>query len=184
MNTTIRKSLARIFPLFVVISVFILVSPVRGYTSFKLSSPSFKNRAVIPSKHTALGEDDSPPLSWRDAPKGTVSYALIAEDPDAPVQVWAHWVIYDIPGDFMSLPEGIMRKESFPDGIKQGTNDFDQTGYSGPNPPPGKYHRYYFTLYALDKDIDLEPGLPRIALMHAIKANIIGTAELMGRFKR
>ena len=88
--------------------------------AFQLTSPAFKNNERIPKKHTGEGEDASPALAWTQAPAGAKSFALIMDDPDAPPGTWIHWVLYDIPGDLTSLPEGLPKKETLPNGAKHG----------------------------------------------------------------
>ncbi len=136
----------------------------------------------IPVKYTCDGEDVSPPLEWEPL-KGVKSYALIVEDPDAPMGTFTHWVLYDIPGDVRSLPEGVPKEGETRYG-KQGLNDFGRIGYGGPCPPPGKPHRYFFKLYALDTVLNLKPGLKRGEVLAAIKGHVIAQAELMGTYGR
>lgn len=152
--------------------------------SLKLSSTAFQPEDDIPSKYTCSGADVSPALSWTDPPAGTQSFALIADDPDAPVGTWVHWVAYDIPASTRQLPEGVPKTDAIPGGGVQGQNDFRKTGYGGPCPPPGKPHRYYFKLYALDAKLNLKPGATKKDVEQAIKGHILAQAELMGRFKR
>lgn len=126
--------------------------------TFALRSTDFAEGASIPRAFTCEGEDRSPALEWSDAPAGTKTFALIADDPDAPVGTWVHWVIYNIPGSAHSLPSGMEKKERLADGSRQGRNDFRKTGYNGPCPPPGKPHRYFFKLYALSAELTLASG--------------------------
>ena len=86
---------------------------------------------------------------------------MICDDPDAPNGDWVHWVIYKIPADAKGLPEGVPPKPKLkePAGALQGNNSWPTTGYRGPMPPPGKPHRYYFKLYALDAPLQAEPRL-------------------------
>src|SRR3989304_2756237 len=118
--------------------------------SIQLTSSAFTDGSPIPARHTCDGPDVSPMLKWSGAPAGTKSFALICDDPDAPAGTWVHWVIYGIPPDTTDLPEGVPPDETLPDGSRQGKNDFGRIGYGGPCPPPGKPHRYYFKIYALD----------------------------------
>ena len=152
--------------------------------SFKLNSTAFQPGADIPSKYTCSGTDVSPALSWIDPPSGTQSFALIADDPDAPVGTWVHWVAYDLPAGTRELPEGVPKADAIPGGGVQGQNDFHKTGYGGPCPPPGPPHRYYFKLYALDTKLNLKPGATKKAVEQAIHGHILGKTELMGRFQR
>jgi Raf kinase inhibitor-like YbhB/YbcL family protein len=152
--------------------------------SLQLSSTAFPPGGDIPSKYTCSGADVSPALSWNDPPTGTQSFALIADDPDAPAGTWVHWVAYDLPASARQLPEGVPKTDTIPGGGVQGQNDFRKTGYGGPCPPPGKPHRYYFKLYALDRKLDLKPGEAKKAVEQAIQGHILAQAELMGRFQR
>jgi Raf kinase inhibitor-like YbhB/YbcL family protein len=152
--------------------------------SFKLSSSSFSSGGDIPTKFTCSGEDVSPQLSWTNAPPGTQAFALIADDPDAPVGTWTHWVLYNLPASTSSLAEGVSKVERLPDDTLQGRNDFRKIGYGGPCPPPGKPHRYFFKLYALDRKLSLKPGASKKELEQAIQGHVLGQAELMGKFKR
>ncbi|OGW74667.1 MAG: phosphatidylethanolamine-binding protein [Omnitrophica bacterium RBG_13_46_9] len=152
--------------------------------ALELKSPAFKNGEFIPARYAGTGEDLSPPLEWSDVPEGTKSFALISDDPDAPVGTWVHWVLYDIPADKKNLPEGIRKDKILADGAKQGMTDFRRIGYGGPYPPPGPAHRYYFKLYALDTKLNLEPGLSKEELERAMQGHIVGKAELVGKFKR
>ena len=154
-----------------------------GAMSFTIKTTAFPNAGTIPQKYTCDGPDLSPELSWTGAPPGTQSLALIADDPDAPVGTWTHWIIWDIPPG-SGLPEGIANTELLKDGARQGKNDFKRIGYGGPCPPPGKPHRYFFKLYALDTKLDLEAGASRKQLESAMKAHVLSQAELMGRYGR
>jgi Raf kinase inhibitor-like YbhB/YbcL family protein len=152
--------------------------------AFELTSPAFKEGDLIPKKHTCEGADLSPQLRWAGPPKGLRSFALIADDPDAPVGTWVHWVIFNMPADQHELPEGVPPQEVLPNGARQGLNDFKRVGYGGPCPPPGKPHRYYFKLYAVDVNLDLKPRATKAQVLEAIKGHILGEAQLMGRFGR
>lgn len=149
-----------------------------------LTSPAFDNGDAIPAKYTCEGRDISPPLQWTGVPNGTRSLSLVCDDPDAPTGTWVHWVLYDVPPKFSELAEGVPTSEVTPEGMKQGRNDFDRTGYGGPCPPPGKAHRYYFRVYALDIAPGLPAGATRDDLMRAIEGHVLEEAELMGRYER
>lgn len=150
----------------------------------ELRSSSFDNGGDIPRKYTCDGTDLSPPLRWENPPAGTKAFALIADDPDAPVGTWVHWVFYDMPATTVELAEGTPATETLPSGAKQGINDFRKVGYGGPCPPPGPAHRYYFKLYALDKETNLKPRATKQQLLEAIKGQILAEAQLIGRYKR
>jgi Raf kinase inhibitor-like YbhB/YbcL family protein len=150
----------------------------------KLISPSFAEGQPIPVKYTGRGEDVSPALQWSEIPPGTKSLALICDDPDAPVGTWVHWFVFDIPETTSGLTEKVPTQEKLADGTTQGVNDFGRIGYGGPNPPPGKAHRYYFKLYALDQKLNLKPRATKQQVVEAMEAHILGQGELMGTFKR
>ena len=152
--------------------------------AFELKSQAFKEGDLIPDKYTCEGPDVSPPLRWNDPPRETRSFALIADDPDAPMGTWVHWVIFNLPERQHDLPEGVPTQETLPNGARQGLNGFKRVGYGGPCPPPGKPHRYYFRLYALDTMLDLKPRATKAKVLEACKGHILAEAELMGRFGR
>lgn len=144
----------------------------------KIESPAFRHGADIPSDHTCDGVDRSPALKWSDVPAGAQSFALIADDPDAPVGTWVHWVLYDLPADLKGIPEGAA-------GIpgQSGMTDFRRPGYGGPCPPQGK-HRYYFKLYALDRLLELPAGATKKELLKAMEGHVLEEAVLMGTYQR
>lgn len=141
-----------------------------------LKSSAFENEGQIPSKYACDGDNISPPLSWNKGPSGTKSFALIVEDPDAPVGVVTHWVLYNIPADVTSSLEGAP-----PKGALQGLNHYGKSQYRGPCPPSGT-HRYFFRLYALDTLLKLPAGSTKEQVLNEIKSHIIGKSELMGTY--
>jgi Raf kinase inhibitor-like YbhB/YbcL family protein len=149
----------------------------------KVTSSAFDDGGMIPPKYTADGQNASPPLDWMGAPENTRSLALIADDPDAPVGTWVHWVLYNIPAASTSLPERIPPDTTLDSGALHGVNDFGRYGYGGPSPPSGT-HRYYFKIYALDTMLDIDPGQTKDELLRAMKGHILAQCELMGRYKR
>ena len=150
----------------------------------ELSSTAFGEGANIPKQCTADGKDVSPPLHWSGPPPGTKCFALICDDPDAPRGTWVHWVQFNLPGDQRELEEAVPAQEALASGAKQGTNDFGKLGYGGPAPPPGKPHRYFFKLYALDTPLDLAPGATKSQLVAAMKGHVLAEGQLMGRYGR
>jgi Raf kinase inhibitor-like YbhB/YbcL family protein len=152
--------------------------------AMKLTSPAFADGQPIPGKHTCDGADVSPPLRWSDAPPGTRSFALICDDPDAPVGTWVHWVIYNLAPTTAELPEKVAPTEQLPGGAKQGLNDFRRVGYGGPCPPPGRPHRYFLKLYALDTELALRPRATKADLVRAMGGHILAEAQLMGTYQR
>jgi Raf kinase inhibitor-like YbhB/YbcL family protein len=152
--------------------------------SFSMTSAAFRDGDTIPTRYTGDGEDVSPPLTWPEPPPEAKSFALIADDPDAPRGTWVHWVAYRIPAELRELNEALPKKPEAPNGILQGKNDFGKVGYNGPAPPPGKPHRYFFKLYALDFVPTARPGMTKQELLAAIEGHVIGEAQLMGTYGR
>ncbi|HSD32679.1 MAG TPA: YbhB/YbcL family Raf kinase inhibitor-like protein, partial [Gemmatimonadales bacterium] len=105
------------------------------------------------------------------------AFALIMDDPDAPGGTWVHWVLFNLPATATALPE------SEASGV-QGKTNSGQAGYGGPCPPPGKPHRYFFKLYALDGPLSLRRGATKADVERAMQGHILGTAELMGVYAR
>ncbi|OGW44001.1 MAG: hypothetical protein A2132_02165 [Nitrospirae bacterium RBG_16_43_11] len=153
--------------------------------NFTLSTSAFREGETIPAQYTCDSSDFSPPLKWDGIPAGTKSFAIIMDDPDAPVGTFTHWVIYDIPADTNTLPEGLLKDPDLSKGIKQGTTSFRRTGYGGPCPPPGRPHRYFFTIYALDiQTTGLVSKASKQDVENKIKGHIIGKAIVMGKYGR
>jgi Raf kinase inhibitor-like YbhB/YbcL family protein len=154
--------------------------------AFSLRSPSFEHEGAIPAKHTCQGDETAPPLAWSGAPAGTQSFALIADDPDAPDPraprtTWVHWVLYNLPATASALPEGATATD-LPPGTREGINDFRQPGYGGPCPPIGR-HRYFFKLYALDVVLPDLRTPTKVALEKAMNGHVLAQAQLMGTYE-
>jgi Raf kinase inhibitor-like YbhB/YbcL family protein len=149
-----------------------------------ISAEGFKDGTTIPDVYTCKGKDISPSLSWKGIPAGTKSIALIMDDPDAPGGTFVHWVLYNVPAQIQKLPEGMSHDKILSDGSMQGMTDFGRTGYGGPCPPPGKPHRYYFKIYALDSRIELSPGASKKQLENAMAGHILAKGEIVGIYKR
>jgi Raf kinase inhibitor-like YbhB/YbcL family protein len=150
---------------------------------FSLTSTAFAEGEPIPRQYTCDGEDISPPLQWRDVPEGTRSFALVADDPDAPGGTWDHWLLYNLPAEARSLPEGVPPDAELSDGSRHGQNSWPRLGYGGPCPPSGT-HRYFFKLYALDMVLELDAGASKERLSQAMEGHILAEAELMGMYTR
>jgi len=152
----------------------------------QLTSPNFKNGQRLPDRFTLDFQNQSPPLEWSDVPAGTVEFALICEDPDAPMGTWIHWVIYGIPSVVDHMNAGIPKTPIVEDlgKAKQGKNDFGNLGYDGPRPPRGPQHRYFFRLFALKEPLDLKHGATASQLRKAMEGKILAEAELMGTYSR
>lgn len=138
----------------------------------------------IPDRFTADGPDRSPRIQFAGVPAETRSLALVFDDPDAPGGTWVHWVLYDIPGTTRELPEGLPRTGALPDGARQGRNSWDEIGYQGPSPPPGKPHRYILHLYALSAPTGAEPGLTARDLEAKLGTHLLASATYHGTYGR
>ncbi|MGH9221384.1 MAG: YbhB/YbcL family Raf kinase inhibitor-like protein [Vicinamibacterales bacterium] len=158
-----------------------------------VTSPTLKANETVPVDHTADGRNVSPALNWTGAPAGTRQFALIYDDPDVafgtPPQTFVHWVIYKIPGTAKGLPaelpmDAVLTAPTEIAGTIQGLSGFKRTGYRGPAPPAGKPHHYTWTVYALDAELPLEPGLNRSQLLEAMKGHIIGQGSLVAIYER
>jgi Raf kinase inhibitor-like YbhB/YbcL family protein len=156
---------------------------IKGGGKMEIKSSAFKEGEIIPGKYTCDNIDISPPLVWSQVPAGTKTFALICDDPDAPMGTWVHWVIFNLPGNILELSENVPKSEVLKNGAKQGRNDFRNIGYGGPCPPGGT-HRYYFKIYALDKELDSKPGITKKDLLKAMEGHILASGQLMGRYKR
>jgi Raf kinase inhibitor-like YbhB/YbcL family protein len=152
-----------------------------------LTSTAFTDGGEIPAPYTCQGEDKAPPLAWSGVPDNTRSLVLIMDDPDAPDpkaprMTWVHWVLYNLPPDARSLPEGATAQD-LPAGTGEGVNDWSRTGYGGPCPPIGR-HRYFHKLYALDttlKDLHLPT---KVQVETAMQGHVIAQAELVGTYQK
>ena len=151
----------------------------------KLTSAAFATNSEIPKLYTCQGKDVSPPLSWSGVPSNAKSLALIVDDPDAPdpaapKRVWVHWVLYNIPISTSGVGEAARK---LPAGTRDGTNDWGRTGYGGPCPPIGR-HRYFFKLYALDRELPDLGNPNKAALEKAMQDHIVAQAELIGTYQK
>jgi len=151
----------------------------------RLESASFREGEPIPKEHSRDGADSHPALAWSGAPKGTRSFALICDDPDAPRGRWVHWILYDVPAEASALPAGVSKTERHADGGTHGRNDFGELGWGGPAPPRGHgVHHYEFHLYALDGKLGLPPGAGRRELEAAMKGHVLEETTLTGTYIR
>jgi Raf kinase inhibitor-like YbhB/YbcL family protein len=150
----------------------------------QVTSKVISSGAEFPKRNTCQGADVSPDLAWSGAPAGAKSFALILDDPDAPSGTFTHWLAWDIPAATHELLENLPRTPQLPGGGSQGRNDFGKVGYNGPCPPPGKPHRYYVRLFALDTALSVKPGASRGELEQAMKGHVLAEGELMARFAR
>ncbi len=143
-----------------------------------INSPAFNNNQDIPFQYTCDGENVSPPLEFKEVPQEAKSLVLIVDDPDAPAGVWVHWLVFNINPATTLVPEN-----TIPQGGIGGINSFNQHNYSGPCPPSGT-HRYFFKLYALDKEIKADASLNKEDIEVMIKDSIIEKAELIGLYQK
>ena len=146
--------------------------------SLTLTSDAFVNGQSIPAKYSCVGKNISPALAWNDPPAGTQSFALIVDDPDAPIGTWVHWVLFNIPVDTRSLQENMD-----PSAMSAGKNSSGNLRFDGPCPPSGT-HRYFFKLYALDATLSLSPGATKEQILNAMKGHNLAQGELMGTFSK
>ena len=161
-----------------------LPAPIEEGFTLKVESDAFEAEGTIPQKYTCDGDDLSPPLSWTEPPAGTESLALICVDPDAPAGTWDHWVLFNIPPDIGSLPEGIAADPVVEGLGTHGSNSWRRLGYGGPCPPQGAPHRYLFQLFALDSSLDLDPGASRTEVEKAMEGHILAQGQLAGKYGR
>lgn len=144
--------------------------------AFTITSPAFADGQPMPTQFTCDGNDAPPPIAVSDAPKGTESFAVIMDDPDAPKGTFTHWLAYDIPTDGNTLRA--TAGKTLP-------NSFGREGYGGPCPPPSHgSHRYYFRVYAVDVPALDVPGDSRDDLEAALKGHTLAKAGFMGRYER
>ncbi len=153
--------------------------------SLTLTSDAFANGQSIPAKYSCVGKNISPALAWTEPPAGIKSFALIVDDPDAPMGTWVHWVLFNIPADRRILQEDlpITGKNVDPNAIYVGKNSSGNIRYDGPCPPSGT-HRYYFKLYALDTTLSLQSGATKEQVLKEMKGHILAQGELMGTFSK
>jgi hypothetical protein len=145
-----------------------------------ISTPAFPPRGAIPDKHVYDGQNISPQLDWTGVPSGTRELAVICHDPDAPLpDGFTHWVVYGIPPSEQGIMEG--GGSAFPEGV----NGFGESGYGGPQPPPGHgVHHYYFWIYALDTELGAQPGLDRRQLLDAMSGHILEQNRVVGTYEQ
>ena len=169
----------------VILSVAPLLAADKSHPApMQLTSTAFRAGEPLPLNHTCDGNNVSPQLQWSGTPSGTKTFALIVDDPDAPMGIWVHWVLFNLPGNSTDLAEDVPKGQYLPNGARQGLNDFKHLGYGGPCPPPGKPHRYFFKLYALSDTLDLKPGATKKDVERAMEKLVLAQGQLMGTYKR
>jgi len=146
----------------------------------RLTSDAFANGEPIPIRYTADGGSAEPPLRWSGVPQGALSLALAVEDPDAPTpQPFVHWLVYAVPPAAKSIDAARAG------GAREGKNSMFKTGWVGCAPPKGDVaHRYFFQLFAVDRTLDLPPGIGRSALLRALRGHVLSCATLIGTYRR
>jgi len=149
-----------------------------GGGKMKITTTAFQEGGNIPSKFTCDGADANPPLRFEGVSAEAKSLALIVDDPDAPGGLFTHWLVWNIDPKTTAVEEN-----SAPSNSVQGKNDFGKSGYGGPCPPSGT-HRYFFKIFALDRQLDLAAGSKRAQLDAQMRGHIIAQGELMGRYSR
>jgi Raf kinase inhibitor-like YbhB/YbcL family protein len=142
----------------------------------ELTSPDFPSEGPIPARFACDGVDESPGLNLTGIPDGTVSLALVMDDPDASVGTFDHWVAFNI-GPTEEIPANVGALGT------GGVNSWNRLGYGGPCPPSGT-HRYFFRILALDTELDLEEGATKDDVLEAASGHVIGEATLMGTYAR
>jgi hypothetical protein len=170
--------------LLLVLPALALVTPEVPMT-LTVRSSAFAAGGSIPAEFTCDGANHSPPLEWSGVPPGTMSLALVMDDPDAPdpkapKMTWVHWVLYDIPPATTTLPAAAAQ---LPAGTREGTTSSKHTSYGGPCPPTGR-HRYFHKLFALDTMLGDLRGPTAAQLDAAMRGHILARAELIGTYQR
>ena len=150
----------------------------------EVTSSALETGTPIPRRFTCDGENVSPPLSWSNVPVETKSFAMIAEDPDAPKGTFVHWVLYNLPADSTALKPGVPTDERLDSGASQGVNGAGRIGFTGPCPPRGPAHRYFFRVYALDIRLNLDVTPAAADLRAAMKGHVLAEGGLMGTYQR
>jgi Raf kinase inhibitor-like YbhB/YbcL family protein len=167
---------------FLILIPFTFLAKGESAMSFQMTTSAFSEGENIPSKYTCDGSNISPHLTWTNPPAGTQVYALIMDDPDAPMGTWTHWVVYNMPATLLEIKEAIPEK-NFPESVKHGKNSWAKVGYGGPCPPSGT-HRYFFKLYALKQKLNTPWGATAAELEKAMQGLVLGETKLMGRYAR
>jgi len=174
--------------LLIAAGLFMLAAGTAGGGTMKLSSSAFKDGEKIPIKYVmpgAGGQNVSVPLAWEGPPPGTQSFALSVVDPHPVAHNWVHWLVINLPASAHTLAPGASGQQ-LPARAVELRNSFGQTGYGGPQPPPGSGdHPYVFTLYALSVPrLDLPPGTSLGAFKQALGGKVLGQASLTGYYGR
>lgn len=163
--------------------------------SFELTSTDMAAGAPIAEKFVfngfgCTGGNVSPALSWKSAPAGTKSFAVMVHDPDAPTGgagFW-HWVVINLPATTTGLAQGAgaADNKTLPTVARQIATDFGSPGWGGPCPPQGdKPHRYNFTVYALKVEkLELPANATASLTGFMVNGNALGKASITGLYGR
>lgn len=150
-----------------------------GKKTIAVTSDAFDEGGDISTVYTCDGRNYSPAISWEKI-DGAVTYALICEDPDVSQGPFIHWIVFNIPGNVYQLPAQAIPEDM---GALEGNNSSGEPKFMGPCPPPNEWHRYYFTVYALDAKLSLKKGITITPFKEALEGHIIAQGSLMGRYK-
>lgn len=142
-----------------------------------ITSNVFKENESIPSSHTCDGKRTFIPLEIQDIPKETKSLVIIFDDPDTPIGLFTHWVVFNIPHDYTNITS-----EQVPN-AQYGLTTAQTTNWVAPC-PPDREHRYFFKVFALNTILELPNGCTREQVEKAMKNHILETSQLMGLYKR
>lgn len=145
-----------------------------------VSSAAFAAGSSIPPQYTCDGTGESPQLAWTAMPDAAKSAVLVVDDPDAPHGTFTHWIVWNIAPATRTI--GTASNGGLGGGVN-GTNDFDRVGYGGPCPPKGQLHHYRFTVYGLDKKLDLRPSDKRADLDRAMSSHVVAQGTLVGTYR-
>ena len=153
---------------------------LKGKASLEITSSALKSGAPIPDVYSSYGASTSPPLSWSGAPHGTKTFAVMLEDPDAPMAApFVHWVMWNVPATDHGLAEGRV-----PETAMQGKMGAGRLGYFGPRPPAGPAHHYHFEVFALDQPLTLDAGADAKALETAMAGHVLASGELVATYQK
>ncbi|MEM9544337.1 MAG: YbhB/YbcL family Raf kinase inhibitor-like protein [Bacteroidota bacterium] len=164
----------------------------QGQNTFTLSSTTLGGQTTSVEEFNGFGctgQNQSPQLSWENAPEGTKSFAITMYDPDAPTgSGWWHWLVFDLPAETTSIPvnAGNVEMNLMPSGAIQSVTDYGAKGYGGPCPPKGHgLHQYIITLHALKTDkLGLDENTNAAVVGYYLGNNTIGKASIAAYYKR
>ena len=160
--------------------------------TFTLSSQDLGGQATSNAEFNGFGctgNNQSPQLSWSNAPEGTQSFAVTMYDPDAPTgSGWWHWLVFDIPATSTELAAGAGTPalNLIPKGAIQSVTDYGAKGYGGPCPPEGHgLHQYIITVYALKTDkLGLNADTNPAVVGYYLWQNTLAKASIVTYYRR